>query len=133
MDYKGWHPRPVKFEPPSKEDLTSFLEAVENNSTLSASSKWWWNYYGSQDHNTRCKEAFEYCLEMLYLNKVINPEHITGLLPQIFITQFNRLVEHQFSKEHIKTACHIMCLRERYMFACAFHKSFQIETGIQNV
>lgn len=123
MDFKGWHPRSVKFEPPTQEAEEAFLEFVEKSS-LEGFGKWLWNKRCDMSHADRVKEAFIFCTEQLHANNVETPENITGLLTKSDIIQFNKLVEHQFPREHLKTACQILCLRERYMFACAFHKSF---------
>lgn len=127
MDFKGWHPRPVKFEPPSPEAEEAFLELVDSSS-IEGFGKWLWHKKAEMSHADRVKEAFEFCVQQLHANVVETPENITGLITKTDIIQFNKLVEHKFSQEHLKTACQLLCLRERYMFACAFHKSFLKET-----
>lgn len=127
IELSGWHPKPVKFEPPSDEDLTTFEAAVEA-STLSTASKWWWKQHLQTDHKCRVYEAYKFALDALYYGWAESPQHTAALLDRQDIIQFNKLVEHQFSKELVSTAGKLLCLRERYMFAATLHKAFNKES-----
>lgn len=126
LELSGWHPKPIKFEPPSDEEVETFLAAVEAT-TLPPASKWWWRNHASTEHKCRVYQAYIFALDALYYGWAESPQHTAGLLDRQDIIQFTKLVEHKFSKELLATASKLLCLRERFMFAATLHKAFTKE------
>ena len=119
--YDGWKPRAIKAEPPNPAQLAKFLNLVKTLKPWAAS---FWLTSVSRPHKHRVLFAYRLVLEVLEHNKEITPYMMTSMMTQDELRAFKALYTLN-DKDVLFCGAAILCIRERFMFCSAVHKSLE--------